>query len=399
MEAVAAATTPFGDAVLEALRAVERWGGARAWTGTDPYDGLNARRFDRPLRSWPFGRRILTQVVRRSPFDLRPLLRIPPGRNAAAIANVVSAYSLGAGGPDEAVKLRDAVAMLDELRCSGFDEPCWGYHFDVQTRVFFYPLGAPNTIATSFAGLALLDAFERTGDEELLERAAGAARFFLRHVPQTSGDGGAFFGYLVGDRTPIHNANTLVCALLARVHAHTGDGQLREAAEAGVGYTLRHQRDDGSWPYAERPELQWVDGYHSGYVLESLLACRDAGIDAADADAIDGGLDFYRAELFLPDGTPKYTSASSHPIDIQCVAQGIQTFALASRSRPELLAEAKRVFEFARDRMRRPDGAFVYQRDRFWTVRTPHVRWAAAPMLLALTHLFRASGELPVEPS
>src|SRR5204862_543544 len=146
---------------------------------------------------------------------------------------------------------------------------------NVLPRVFFYPRGAPNSIATSFAGLALVDAFERTRDEALLDRAAGAARFFLAHVPQTPSGRGAFFGYLVGDRTPIHNANLLVCALLARVHAHAGDERLRRAAEAGVAYSVGLQRDDGSWPYAERPGLQWVDGYHTGYVLDSLIACHE----------------------------------------------------------------------------------------------------------------------------
>ncbi|MFL5946359.1 MAG: hypothetical protein ACJ744_15875 [Gaiellaceae bacterium] len=377
--------------MLDSLRAVERWGDSRGWTGSDPYDGLNARRFDGLLRRTPFGRRVLTQVVRRSPVDLRRVLGVPPGRSAAALASVASAYALGA----DVEKLQRALALLEELRCRAFDEPCWGYHFDVQTRVFFYPRGAPNTIATSFAGLALVDAFELTGDAALLERASGVTRFFLRHVPQTPAEGGAFFGYLVGDRTPIHNSNLLVCWLLARVHAHTGDAALREAAEAGVAYTVHHQRDDGSWPYAERPGLRWVDGYHTGYVLDALLACREAGIASATAEAVDRGLDHYRTSLFLADGTPKYTTTSVHPIDIQCVAQGIQTFALASRTRPELLVHARRVFEVGRRLMQRPDGAFAYQRERWWTVATPHVRWAAAPMLLALTHLARALHETP----
>jgi hypothetical protein len=384
-------TGGLGTAVLESLQAVERWGDERGWTGRDPYDGLNARRFVRPLASRPFGRRILTQVVRRSPLDLRPLLAVPTTRNAAALAAVVSAYALGAVGEDSEGldKLRAAVGLLDELRCGGFEEMCWGYPFDVQTRVFFYPRGAPNTIATSFAGLALLDAFERTGDDAFLERASHAGRFFSRHVPQTEADGGAFFGYLAGDRTPIHNANMLVCALLARLHAHVGNDGLRDAAEAGVGYTVSHQRPDGSWPYAERPGWDWVDGYHTGYVLDALLACRKAGIESADDVAIDRGLDYYRKALFLADGTPRYSSTSLYPIDIQCVAQGIQTFALASSRRRELLDHARLVFTFSRS-MQRPDGAFAYQRNRRWGVSTPHVRWAAAPMLLALTNLVRA---------
>ena len=112
-----------------------------------------------------------------------------------------------------------------------------------------------------------------------------------------------------------------------------------------------------------------------------------AGVSRASHEALDRGLAFYRRALFLDDGTPKYTTHSTFPIDIQCVAQGIQTFALAGD--PWALT----VFRFALQRMRRPDGAFAFQRRRLWRNVATHVRWGQAPMLLALAHLLRA--ELP----
>jgi hypothetical protein len=372
--------------VLEAARRLEAWGASRQWTGSDPYDGLSAARFAGPLRRSVAGRKILTQAVKRSPVDLRPLLGIPSGRSAAAVAAATSAYARNGFLPaDEAAeKLASAVRILEGLRCAGFDELCWGYHFDVQTRVFFYPRGAANAIATAFAGAAVLDAYECTKDASLLERAVSACDFFLRHIPQTPAGEGAYFGYLVGDRTPIHNANMLACALLARAGRQTGRKDLLDAADAGVAYTLAHQGHDGSWVYGEQPHLRWIDGFHTGYVLDALRECIHAGLPSASQQALDRGLDFYRRALFLEDGTPKYTTRSTFPIDIQCVAQGIQTFALAGD--PWALT----VFRFALQRMRRPDGAFAFQRRRLWRNVTPHMRWGQAPMLLALTHLLRA---------
>jgi hypothetical protein len=331
----------------------------------------------------------VTQIVKRSPVDLRRLLGVRPGQSPAAIGQIVSAYSLGGFLADEErrEKLVRLSRILESQRCDGFAEPCWGYHFDVQTRVFFYPKGSPNTIASAFAGLALLDAFEATGDERLLELGTRSGEFFLRHVPQTESSPGAFFGYLAGDRTPIHNANMLACGLLARVAHHTGRRDMARAAEAGVEYTVARQRADGSWPYGEQPHLSWVDGFHTGYVLESLLVCVEAGTHGATA--LHRGLTYYRDELFLDDGTPKYSPSSIYPVDSQCVAQGIQTFARAARREPELAEVAWRVFAFALRKMRRPDGAFCFQRRRLWRNATPHLRWSEAPMLLALTHLSR----------
>ena len=147
---------------------------------------------------------------------------------------------------------------------------------------------------------------------------------------------------------------------------------------------------DGSWPTPRPRASRWVDGYHTGYVLDALLACRDAGIEAASQSAIDRGLEYYRASSSSTTERRSTRRRPLHPIDIQCVAQGIQTFALASRTRPELLGHARLVFDFAR-----ADDAATRRRLRLparplWTVATPHVRWAAAPMLLALTHLLRA---------
>jgi hypothetical protein len=331
-------------------------------------------------------------VVKRSPVNVRPLFGIGAGRSAAALAQVASSYALGAiPGEVSRLRLLETVRQLQALRCTGFDEPCWGYHFDVQTRVFFYPSGSPNTIATAFAGMALLDAYEATGEPQLLQVATEAGDFFLRHVPQTEDREGAFFGYLVGDRTPIHNANALVCALLARLVAQTGREDMRIASEAGLRWTIAHQRSDGSWPYGERSHLHWVDNFHTGYVLDALMYSADADVGIDGGGALERGLAYYRSALFLEDGTPKYTPKSVYPIDAQCVAQAIQTLALADRHDPAYGAFAWTVFDFAWQRMQRRDGAYLFQRRRWWANPTPHIRWMAAPMLEALTRLQRTA--------
>lgn len=394
--------TSLPDEALPSGRLLADWGERRAWRGSDPYEGLNATRLVGPFTRTALGRRMVTQAVKRSPLNLRPLLGIPPRRNAAALASVVSAYSVG--GPDLvadwAPRLQRALHHLMELRSPGYEQPCWGYHFDVQTRVLFYPSHSPNAIATAFAGLALLDAFERTRDEHLLATALRVGDFFLEYVPQTPDPPGAYFGYLPGDRSPIHNASMLVCALLARLGAHADRDRERlwTAAGAGVEYTLARQRTDGSWPYGERPNLGWVDNFHTGYVLECLMACSSAGL-AIDASAITRGLSYAQRELFLADGTPKYFPHAVHPIDAQCVAQAIQTFSIAARRWPEFDEQAAQTWAFARVSMRRRDGTFMFQRGRGWTNATPHVRWVQAPMLQALTHLGVAGGSPGATPA
>lgn len=348
----------------------------------------------RALRASPLALRVLTQAVKRSPLNLRPVLGIPAGLSAATLAHALSAYARNGFlfDADAQAKVRFCLDGLTALRCRRFSEPCWSYHFDVQTRVFFYPRTAPNTIATAFAGLGLLDAHELAGDGDAAELALGAGEFFVRHIPQTAGESGAFFGYLAGDRTPIHNASLLICALLARLGRRFAREEFTAAATAGVQYAVACQRPDGSWPYGERPHLNWVDGFHTGYVLDSLLSCIEVGIGGAAAqEAWRRGLRFYAERLIDGDGAPRYQPHSRYPIDGQCVAQAIQTLSRAAPREPEPAEERWRVFAYAQSQLARRDGAFAFQRERFWINRTAHPRWVQAPMLEALTHLLASA--------
>ncbi len=378
---------------IVAARRLDAWAQRSDWRGSDPYDALNARRLAPRLPDHPLGLRLLTQAVKRSPLDLRPILGIPPGLSAATLALAASAYARGGWLPrtDARRHLDRCVERLEQLRCAGFGQPCWGYHFDVQTRVFFYPRTQPNTIATAFAGLGLLDAHEFGEHPRALELAVGAGEFFLQHVPQTKSAPGAYFGYLPGDSTPIHNASMLIAALLARLAAQTGRDDFGTAASAALDYTVSRQRPAGSWPYGEREGLEWVDGFHSGYVLDCLLTCVESGIGGSGAEeAWRRGVGFYADALVEPDGTPRYTPESRYPVDSQCAAQAIETLSRAASRLPELAERRWAAFDYSMRRLALPSGAFAFQRERWWTNRAAHPRWVQAPMLKALSWLIRS---------
>jgi hypothetical protein len=389
----------IGDATAAALE-LERWGGSREWRGRDPYDALNGSRA-RLIGRTPLTRRLVIQLAKRSPVDLSRVLGVPRGENANTIAHVLSAYARGgAAGLDELgfpgpERTEWAIDRLEALRSPGYGEPCWGYHFDVETRFFFYSRETPNTIATSFAGLALLAAAERRGSGRARELAEGVGEFLLRRTELTpAADGrGAFLGYFPGDRTPIHNASLLAASVLASLHAAGGREEYAQVAREAVDFALARQRPDGSWPYAEGEAGTWVDNFHTGYVLDSLLRCAEALDDDRARAAWRRGLAFFRARLIEPDGAPRFTAERSHPVDGQSVAQSIETLALASRMQPELLDDARLVLGYGLRRMRRRDGAFAFQRHRTFVNRAAHVRWVEAPMLAALVSLCEAMKE------
>jgi hypothetical protein len=352
---------------------IRRWGEARDWRGFDPYDALNSPAAPLLTLGTSFGRRLLTQAVKRSSVNLRPLLGIKPAWNAKAIGLVASGYArLAASGDPTAVSQAERwLTWLVEHHSGGASGLGWGYHFDVQTRFFRYARGTPNAIATSFVAQALLDGAELV-DRRWREPALEAA-LFLESQFLSTGSRGAFFRYLRQEDELVHNANLLACAVLVRAGR-------AEVSRQPLETSLAAQREDGSWPYSEGARGQWVDNFHTGYVLEALAACARtlSGLE----EPLRKGVSYWIRYLFLEDGTPKYSPESVYPIDAHCYAQAIETH--CSVGNP---AEAKRQARLLIDRMFDPRGFVHFQKRRFSTSRVPFIRWSTAPTFRALARL------------
>jgi hypothetical protein len=363
------AATPVAAAVAQ----IRRWGEERDWRGFDPYDALNSPAAPVLTLGTRPGRRLMTQVVKRSPLNLRPLLGIEPEWNAKAIGLVASGYArFSAGGDETAAK--QAGRWLDWLAANHSGDAsgrAWGYHFDVQTRFFRYPRGAPNAIATCFVAQAFLDGADLL-DSRWERHALDAARFLESRL-LSSGARGPYFRYLADEDELVHNANLLACAVLVRV------GRVEEARPA-LETSLAAQRADGSWPYSEGPRGEWVDNFHTGYVLEALAECARA-VPAIE-EPLRRGTAYWTDRLFLEDGTPKYSPERVFPIDSHCYAQAIETYCALGD-----LPQARRQARLLVERMLDQRGFVHFQKRRFSTSRVPFVRWTTAPAFRALARL------------
>src|SRR4030095_13180043 len=108
------------------------WCREHNFAGYDPFDALNSRVFQlTPLNHSRAARLIWTQVLKRFPVNLRPLLRVPPQKNSKGLA----LFALAALGNYRCVKTAaaetDVRALLDELwqaRIHGYSGPAWGYN-------------------------------------------------------------------------------------------------------------------------------------------------------------------------------------------------------------------------------------------------------------------------------
>ena len=371
------------------------------WAGYDPYDALNSRLFKAlPLLDSRLPRLALTQVLKRSPINVRRLALVPKTQNPKALALFLSALLKL---PNTVVENREDLIryMIDRLavlRSAGVSYWSWGYSFPWQGRSILVPAGAPNLVCTTFVAGALLDAHDQRRDERCLTIAAGAAEYILNELYWTDGAKAGFSYPMPGLRGETHNANLLAAALFCRVYKHTGEKRFLEPALRAARQAVGKQQPDGSWFYGESSSQRWIDNFHTGYNLEALQSIgRDLGTGEFDA-SMRRGYEFYRANFFRDDNAPKYFHDRPYPVDIHCVAQSIITLLAFRELDSGNVRLAHAVLTWAMQNMWDDRGFFYYRRLRLGTIRTSYMRWSQAWMLRALSE-FLSEADATAKPS
>jgi hypothetical protein len=138
------------------------WCREREFAGHDPFDALNSRLFQAtPLARSRNARLFWTQLLKRSPSDLRVVSRVPSQRNAKgialfALAQIANYRRLKTN--EAATQARGILAELLAMRLNSYSGAAWGYNFDWQSRNFFAPRGTATIVPTAFAARAVIEA-------------------------------------------------------------------------------------------------------------------------------------------------------------------------------------------------------------------------------------------------
>lgn len=372
----------------QSLDRLLHWVEAHDYRAYDPGDGslsfLHALTFQQH-----FLERALTAAVLRLPFNLRPLLGIKPHTSTKGHGYMAWGFlRLYRLTGDEQYRRR-CIACLDWLikhRAPTYSQICWGNHFSFSTRAGKIPAGEPTIVWSGLIGQAFMEAFETFQDEQYLDVVASVGEWVLK-LPREQTATGHCLSYVAFKQSSIHNSNLLGAALLARWGAAAGRNDALEVAREAVRYTCTAQLDDGAWYYGEAPMYHWIDSFHTGYNLDSLKRYQDSTGDRSFDPQIRRGYDYFKARFFETDGRVKYYRERTYPVDIQCLAQAIDTLAFFSSDDPAALALAEQVAAWTLAHMQDSDGHFYY-RDLGWLkVKTPMYHWGQGTMFKALAHL------------
>lgn len=376
------------DIIKNSAKKLENWILDNNYMGYEPFDGLSS-----PLRNFIKNNllleRILQQLVRQSPINLRPVLGIP--RNESTKGRAYIAWGFlnkykNSGDNFYKEKAIESLCWLNQHKSPYYPDHSWGNHFPYASRFGSLPIYEPTIVWTSLIGQIYLEAYEEFGISEHLEIAKSICNW-IQKLPQENNKESLCLSYVATDQRSIHNSNMLGAAMLARTSYHTGNQELLCLAKKSMRYSCRYQLNNGAWYYGQEPKYHWIDNFHTGYNLDSLKRYSFYSQDFQFSSNLAKGYKYFKNNFFSNNGAPKYYHNRLHPIDIQCASQSIDTLVLFSDTDPHALSLASKVAIWTINNMQAHDGHFYYRKYPLLKSKTPMIHWGQATMYKALNYL------------
>ncbi len=295
--------------------------------------------------------------------------------------------------------LHKAVHFLNQLklsRCDGFTEFCWGYPFDWVTRNGTVRRQTPLITSTPYAYEAFLEVFRLDGRADWKHVLESIARHVFTDIKdfRTSNKASSCSYMPVGEGGVI-NAAAYRSFLLTSASHVCGDERYWTVAERNLNFVLENQNADGSWYYAVDGVRDFVDHFHTCFVMKALAKVHSLTGHRGCFEALSRGVKYYLANLFDADGLPrpfaKAPRLTVYRTELYDCAECINLCVLLRDRFPQLQPRLQRLVEVITTEWVKPDGSFRSRRLYFgWDNVSMH-RWGQSQMFRSLALWLRES--------
>jgi hypothetical protein len=201
--------------------------------------------------------------------------------------------------------------------------------------------------------------------------------------------------YTPFDTGGVINAAAYRAFLLTSASQVLGERRYWDVAQRNVNFVLENQNADGSWPYAVDGVRDFVDHFHTCFVMKALAKIHALNGHPGILAALQRGVAYYRANLFGPDGLPRPFAKAPRVTVYRCelydCAESINLCLLLRDRFPSLDSTlATVVAGIARDWVK-PDGSFRSRRLMLGWDDVPMHRWAQSQIFRSLALWTRES--------
>lgn len=279
--------------------------------------------------------------------------------------------------------------VLKETRSAGYERYCWGYPFSWETRRGTMREGTPLITTVPYVYEAFRETYNIDKNREWLHimRSIADHAFCDYHDFATSSNASSC-SYNPEPDEPggVINASAYRACLLTQAASDFEHDEYRKTAERNLNFVLQSQNSNGSWYYSVDGERDFVDHFHTCFVLKALAKIEAINPSKECTTAIERGVSYYLENLFDKQGWPKPFSRrprlTVYRNELYDYAECINLAVLLRGRFPRLDETLSRLLNL--DRWQRANGSFRARRLWIGWDNTPMHRWAQSQMFRSL---------------
>jgi hypothetical protein len=317
-----------------------------------------------------------------------------PQRFPIADAHYAMGFAFLARTERQETHLKSAVhflKVLKETRCRDFRHYTWGYPFHWETRRGTLREGTPMITTIPYVYEAFRQVYTLDGDPQWLEVMQSIAQHALEDYQDYEVSAGASTCcYTPGpdNSSGVINASAYRAFLLTQAALDFREEKYRKAAERNLNFVVESQNLNGSWYYSTDNVRDFVDHFHTCFVLKALIKIEQLTGSAQCRTAIERGVHYYVANLFDSDGLPKPFSKrprlTVYRRELYDYAECINVGVLLQGQFPDLDRILSLVLNDLLQRWQKSDGSFRARELLLGWDNVPMHRWAQSQMFRSL---------------
>ena len=289
--------------------------------------------------------------------------------------------------------------VLKESRSPGFNDYAWGYPFDWVTRNGTLTAGTPMITSLPYVYEAFLQVYQMDRDPQWRMVMHSIARHAAKDYSDIKISESAWScSYTPNrdDKCGVINASAYRAFLLTRAAEDLGEEQYRTTAERNLNFVLESQNADGSWFYSVDGVRDFVDHFHTCFVLKALVKIEQLTGNPVVTAAIARGVTYYVEHLFderrLPKPFSKAPRLTVYRRELYDCAECVNLAVLLQGRFPELDRILSGLIAHLLEQWQKPDGSFRARQLLLGWDNVPMHRWAQSQVFRALSfYLYRNS--------